>query len=46
MINDSMKTNKFIGMIQPKSVKNDQSFLPKLHQIGCLGKITSFKGNR
>ena len=43
MINDSMKTNKFIGMIQPKSVNNAQSFLPKLHQIGCLGKITSFK---
>ena len=43
MINDSMKTNKFIGMIQPKSVNNDQSFLPKLHQTGCLGKITSFK---
>ena len=43
MINESMKTNKLIGMIQPKSINNDQSSIPSLHQIGCLGKITSFK---
>ena len=43
MINESMKTNKLIGMIQPKSTNNDQSSTPSLHQIGCLGKITSFK---
>ena len=43
MINDSMKTNKLIGMIQPKSINNEQSLLPSLHQIGCLGKVTSFK---
>jgi Lon protease-like protein len=40
MINDSMKSNKLIGMIQPKKSKN---IIPELHQIGCLGKITSFK---
>ena len=43
MINDSMKSNKLIGMIQPKSINNEQSLSPSLHQIGCLGKITSFK---
>ena len=43
MINDSMKTNKFIGMIQPKSTDNEKSLIPSLHKIGCLGKITSFK---
>ena len=43
MINDSMKKNKFIGMIQPKSINNENSFAPSLHKIGCLGKITSFK---
>ena len=43
MINDSMKTNKFIGMIQPKSIDNEQSLLPSLHQTGCLGKITNFQ---
>jgi Lon protease-like protein len=42
MINDSMKSNKFIGMIQPKNSSSNQSE-PILHNIGCLGKITSFK---
>ena len=42
MINESMKSNKLIGMIQPKTSSNDQS-KPILHEIGCLGKITSFK---
>jgi Lon protease-like protein len=42
MINESMKSNKLIGMIQPKNLINNQS-LPILHDIGCLGKITSFK---
>ena len=42
MINDSMKTNKLVGMIQPKS-SNDNQKLPILYDIGCLGKITSFK---
>ena len=42
MINDSMKSYKMIGMIQPKS-SSEKVNSPKLHQIGCLGKITSFK---
>ena len=42
MINDSMKLNKLIGMIQPKKVI-DELTPPILHNIGCLGKITSFK---
>ena len=42
MINDSMKSNKMIGMIQPKTTANDSN-IPKLYEIGCLGKITSFK---
>ena len=41
MINDSMKTNKMIGLIQPK--KNESSSVPDLYNVGCLGKITSFK---
>jgi Lon protease-like protein len=43
MIDDSMKNNKFVGMIQPKSLSSEDSNLPNLHQVGCLGKITSFK---
>jgi len=43
MINDSMKTDKFIGMIQPKNSKKTELIVPELHQIGCLGKIKGFK---
>ena len=43
MINDSMKSNKFIGMIQPKNNKNEMQSKIQLYDIGCLGKITSFK---
>ena len=42
MINESMSSNKLIGMIQPKNSSNNQ-LQPVLHDIGCLGKITSFK---
>ncbi len=42
MINDSMKSNKFIGMIQPKT-SNSEQIIPDLHEIGCLGKISSFR---
>jgi len=42
MINDSMKSNKLIGMIQPRNSSINQ-LTPVLHNIGCLGKITSFK---
>ena len=41
MINDSMKSNKMIGMIQPKNSKIEPK-IPILHDVGCLGKITSF----
>ena len=42
MVNDSMKSDKLIGMIQPKNSK-DENNIPKLHNVGCLGKITSFR---
>ena len=42
MINDSMKSNKTIGMIQPRALASEGN-TPELHEIGCLGKITSFK---
>ena len=39
MIDDSMRSNKLIGMIQPKNKEN----IPNLYNVGCLGKITTFK---
>ena len=42
MVNDAMKFNKLIGMIQPKNQKNQISDTSKLHKIGCLGKISSY----
>ena len=41
MINDSMKTNKFIGLIQPK--KNNNKSILDLHETGCMGRITNFE---
>ena len=43
MINDSMKSDKLIGMIQPKKMNDPSNNIPNLHKVGCLGKITSFK---
>ena len=40
MIKDSMKAEKMIGIIQPK--KNSRHSETDLHNVGCLGKITSF----
>tara|TARA_B100000795_G_scaffold62671_1_gene42107 strand:+ start:1693 stop:2337 length:645 start_codon:yes stop_codon:yes gene_type:complete len=41
MIKDSLETNKFIGLIQPKYNKTNS--ISDLHNVGCLGKITNFK---
>ena len=42
MVNDSMKMNKLIGMIQPKTSYKNQ-VIPELHDVGCMGKITSLR---
>jgi uncharacterized protein len=41
MINDSMKKNKLIGLIQPKN--NNINSIVDLHETGCLGEIINFK---
>ena len=40
MIDESMKGNRLIGIIQPK--KTGELRKPDLYKIGCVGKITSF----
>ena len=42
-VNDSMKSNKYIGMIQPKNLKTNNIDSKDLYNVGCLGKITTFK---
>ncbi len=39
MIDDSMRNERIIGMIQPKKQKKNKS---ELFSVGCAGKITSF----
>ncbi len=39
MVDDAMKADRIIGMVQPK--KNNQT-VPILYNVGCAGKITSF----
>ncbi len=41
MINDSMQSDKLIGIIQPKNSINENNE-PELYEVGCAGKITSF----
>ena len=41
MINDCLKTNKIIGLIQPKKSKINN--IPELYDVGCLGKISNFE---
>tara|TARA_B100001250_G_scaffold93372_1_gene77808 strand:- start:293 stop:934 length:642 start_codon:yes stop_codon:yes gene_type:complete len=39
MIDDSMKSDRMIGMVQPKKIKKE---VPDLYSVGCAGRITSF----
>ena len=39
MIDDAMKEDRIIGMVQPK---NSTLSIPELYNVGCAGKITSF----
>ena len=43
MVNNSMKSEKLIGIVQPKNKNKIEVEKPELYEIGCLGKITSFK---
>ena len=40
MVDESMKGNRLIGMIQPK--KTGELKKPNLYDVGCVGKIVSF----
>ena len=42
MIDDAMKSDKVIGMIQPMK-KNSDTIKPDLYNVGCVEKIISFR---
>ena len=42
MVDDAMKSNKLIGIIQPMNLDKFEKKKPELHKIGCVGKITNF----
>ena len=43
MINDSMKAERLVGMIQPNYKDDKNNIKPDLYQVGCLGKIINFQ---
>ena len=42
MINDSIKKNRLIGMVQPKKNKQKKTNKTELYSVGCMGKIINF----
>ena len=42
MINDSIKRNRLIGMVQPKKNKQKKTNKTELYSVGCMGKIINF----
>jgi Lon protease-like protein len=43
MIDDALKNERLIGMIQPMGNQSEMSVEDELYQIGCVGRITSFE---
>ncbi|MTH97814.1 LON peptidase substrate-binding domain-containing protein [Roseibium sp. RKSG952] len=44
MIDDALSGNRLIGMVQPASDEESQrSDRPRLAQVGCVGRLTSFQ---
>ncbi len=42
MIDDALKAERIIGMIQPDEGKDAPAAQPALYQVGCAGRITQF----
>jgi uncharacterized protein len=40
MIEDALRTNRIIGMLQPQD--ETSGLRPPIHSVGCIGKITQF----
>jgi uncharacterized protein len=42
MIDDALKGDRVIGMIQPDGEEHGSPLLPSLFSVGCIGRITQF----
>jgi len=42
MVDDALKGDRLIGMIQPDPDHADSTTVPKLYRVGCAGRITQF----
>lgn len=42
MVDDALKTERLIGMIQPRGQAMTAPGVPELHPVGCAGRITQF----
>lgn len=42
MIEDVVRGDRIIGMIQPNEPEESASPVPKLYQVGCAGRLTNF----
>lgn len=40
MVDEALKTERVIGMIQPDADNDSSSTVPKLYSVGCAGRIT------
>ena len=42
MVDESLRTNRIVGMIQPDEEAGGTPSVPKLYGVGCAGRITQF----
>src|SRR4051794_40282036 len=42
MVDDALKGDRIIGMIQPDADAGGSGITPRLYQVGCAGRITQF----
>jgi Lon protease-like protein len=43
LIDDAMRGNRLLGIIQPKADTKEKSDRPELENVGCLGRITALQ---
>jgi Lon protease-like protein len=42
MMDEALKTDRIIGMVQPDADNDPNTTVPKLYRVGCAGRITQF----